>query len=95
VGIFSTAFNEGKPSPMTCREKNACELEDILRLNGSMSIGSAAQLMGRGVRYIHSLVRQFPGKFDLMGISGGVGTWCIGNTDPERPIQFVLSERND
>lgn len=77
---------------MTCREKNAAELEEILRETGPTSIRSAARLLGRGVRYVHSLVRQFPDKFDLVGVAGGVGSWCIGITDPTRPIQFVLSD---
>ena len=75
---------------MTQREADTNKLERILKECGPTSIGFAAQLMNRSVRYTRSLVEGSPDRFDMVGITGGVSTWCIGITDKERPIQFVL-----
>lgn len=75
---------------MSCRESNALDLEAILKRTGPTSIGFAAKLLNRGVRYTRSLVEQFPDKFDMVGVCGNVSTWCIAIADKERPIQFVL-----
>ena len=72
----------------SCREQNAMDLEAILRKTGPTSIGRAAKLLNRGVRYTRSLVEQFPEKFDLIGWTGAVSTWCIAITDTSRPIQL-------
>lgn len=78
---------------MSCRESNAFDLEKILQQTGPTSIGCAARLLNRGVAYTRSLVQQFPDKFDMVGVTGNVSTWCIAITDKERPIQSVLEQK--
>jgi hypothetical protein len=63
-----------------CRGKDANRLLDILE-GGGTSIKQAAGIMGRSIRYVHSLVRQWPDHFDCCGIVGPVGTWHIARRD--------------
>jgi hypothetical protein len=78
---------------LSCREQNAIDLEGILRKIGPTSLGIAAKSINRGVAYTRSIVEQFPDKFDLVGVSGKVSTWCVGVSDPKNPIQFVIADK--
>jgi hypothetical protein len=69
------------------------DLEAILRKTGPTSMGNAAKLLNRGVRYTRSLIEQFPEKFDMVGVTGNVSTWCVAIADKARTIQFVLKEK--
>ena len=74
----------------SCREHDAMKLEELLAA-GETSMRVAGVGMGRCVRYVHSLVKQWPMRFSCVGIAGPVGSWCIGLAG-DRPIHLILSE---
>ena len=74
--------------PYSCREKDAMKLEELLA-SGEMSIRLAATAMNRSVRYVHSLVNEWPARFSCIGITGRVGSWCIALAG-DRPIHLIL-----
>lgn len=61
----------------SCRELNARQLEEILRKTGPTTMGDAATLLNRGVRYTRSLIDQFPGRLEIVGAVGPVSAWRV------------------
>ena len=80
--------------PPTCREKDARRLEVLLAKEDQTCIRLAAFALNRSIRYVHSIVKQFPEKFSLIRIRGSVGSACIALAG-DRPIQLDLVAQSE
>lgn len=53
---------------ISCRHGDADKIDDFLRSDPTrepVQISVIANEINRGIRYVHSIVRQFPERFDL------------------------------
>lgn len=71
----------------SCRENDADKLWDALA-DGEATIGALASCIGRGTRYVHSLVRQWPERFILVRFGGPVRSGVVGRCLDGRQLQI-------
>lgn len=68
------------------------ELEECLAKIGPSSIRFTASVTSLSSAEIYTIVRLHPDKFDIVGVCGSVGSYCVSLVDKERPIQLVVNE---